>query len=65
MVLRPRESVLDGRPIRRFVPNGQGTREWPAGMAAVAQVLREGFEVTPGVTLLYGENGAATAIGGR
>ena len=27
-------------------------------MAAVDQVLREGFEVTPGVTLLYGENGA-------
>ena len=27
-------------------------------MAAVDQVLRDGFEVTPGVTLLYGENGA-------
>jgi predicted ATPase len=28
------------------------------GLPAVDQVLREGFEVTPGVTLLYGENGA-------
>lgn len=58
MVSRPRRSVLDDRPIRRFVPNGEATSQWPAGMAAVDQVLREGFEVTPGVTLLYGENGA-------
>jgi predicted ATPase len=49
---------FDSRPVRRFVPNGRATGDWPAGMAAVDQVLRDGFEVTPGVTLLYGENGA-------
>ncbi|RLV51289.1 AAA family ATPase [Nocardioides mangrovicus] len=27
-------------------------------MAAVDQVLRDGFDVAPGITLLYGENGA-------
>ena len=40
------------------MPNGRATGEWPEGLAAVDQVLAEGFEVTPGVTLLYGENGA-------
>jgi predicted ATPase len=49
---------FDRRPVRAFVPNGHATGEWPAGIAAVDQVLREGFEVTSGVTLLYGENGA-------
>ena len=49
---------LDQRAVRRFLPNGEATEEWPAGVAAVDQVLREGFEVTPGITLLYGENGA-------
>ncbi len=49
---------FDSRAVRRFVPNGHATGEWPAGMPAVDQVLRDGFEVTPGVTLLYGENGA-------
>ena len=48
----------DRRAVRRFSPNGYATDEWPAGVAAVDQVLREGFEVTPGITLLYGENGA-------
>lgn len=49
---------FDRRPVRAFVPNGEATGAWPAGIAAVDQVLRDGFEVTPGVTLLYGENGA-------
>jgi predicted ATPase len=49
---------FDDRPVRRAVPNGHASGDWPAGIPAVDQVLREGFEVTPGVTLLYGENGA-------
>jgi hypothetical protein len=39
---------FDSRSVRRFVTNGVGTGEWPADLPAVAQVLREGFEVTPG-----------------
>ncbi len=39
------------------MPNGEATGDWPSGLPAVDQVLRDGFEVTPGVTLLYGENG--------
>jgi predicted ATPase len=31
--------------------------DWPASIPAVAQVLREGLELPPGVTLLVGENG--------
>ena len=48
----------DHRPVLRFEPNGHADGTWPAGLPAVDQVLREGFEVTPGVTLLLGENGA-------
>jgi predicted ATPase len=32
--------------------------EWPAGIPAVAQVLREGLDLDPGVTFLVGENGS-------
>ena len=55
---RPGGDPFDTRPVRRFVPNGEADGRWPVGMPAVDQVLRVGFEVTPGVTLLYGENGA-------
>ena len=32
--------------------------EWPASIPAVAQVLREGIDLDPGVTFLVGENGS-------
>lgn len=32
--------------------------EWPATIPAVAQLLREGLELGPGVTFLVGENGS-------
>jgi predicted ATPase len=32
--------------------------EWPATIPAVAQLLRDGLELTPGVTFLVGENGS-------
>ena len=31
---------------------------WPASIPAVAQVLREGIDLSPGVTFLVGENGS-------
>lgn len=33
-------------------------RAWPCTVPAVAQLLREGLDMTPGVTLLVGENGS-------
>lgn len=36
------------------VPHG----DWPASIPAVAQLLREGVTMTPGVTFLVGENGS-------
>ena len=32
--------------------------QWPATIPAVAQVLRDGLDLTPGVTFLVGENGS-------
>jgi predicted ATPase len=50
--------VLDRRPVRRVVPDAvPGDDRWPASIPAVAQVLAEGLELPPGVTLLVGENG--------
>ncbi|WEK62105.1 MAG: AAA family ATPase [Candidatus Microbacterium colombiense] len=34
------------------------SRRWPANIPAVAQVLREGIDLDPGVTFLVGENGS-------
>ena len=58
--MRSRRSagVPGRRTVERFTANGEQTQEWPVGLAAVDQVLREGFEVTPGATLLFGENGS-------
>jgi predicted ATPase len=33
-------------------------RTWPADIPAVAQLLREGLDLSPGVTFLVGENGS-------
>ena len=50
--------VLDRRPVRRVVPDDvPGDDRWPASIPAVAQLLAEGLELSPGVTLLVGENG--------
>jgi predicted ATPase len=54
--------TLDTRLVRAFRPSpdlgdpDQGT--WPASVPAVAQLLREGLELTPGITVLVGENGS-------
>ncbi|HZR49255.1 MAG TPA: ATP-binding cassette domain-containing protein [Streptosporangiaceae bacterium] len=52
---------MDGRYVRSF-GRAPGTAVdesvWPATVPAVAQVLREGFEVPAGLTVLVGENGS-------
>lgn len=53
--------IHDRRPIRRVLPDTEAPvngQEWPASIPAVAQVLRDGLELKPGVTLLVGENGS-------
>ena len=45
-----RVTVADDRPL----PSGQ----WPATIPAVAQILRDGLELSRGVTFLVGENGS-------
>jgi predicted ATPase len=50
---------FDHRPVRRI----EGLEDvqydtWPATVPAVAQVLRDGLDLAPGVTFLVGENGS-------
>jgi predicted ATPase len=46
------------RAIRRNPGSGLDTTRWPATVPAVAQILAEGLELTPGLTVLVGENGS-------
>ena len=53
--------TLDQRPVRHIAaspsaPSGPG--QWPGTVPAVAQLLRDGLELAPGVTFLVGENGS-------
>ena len=51
--------VFDRRPVRRVEGiEGAPTDGWPATVPAVAQVLRDGLDLAPGVTFLVGENGS-------
>ncbi|MGH3332555.1 MAG: AAA family ATPase [Nocardioidaceae bacterium] len=51
--------MRDQRPVRRVVANEFAERgRWPATVPAVAQLLDEGLDLGPGVTLLVGENGS-------
>lgn len=55
------QRVRDHRPVRRVVADEAApvsSRDWPASIPAVAQVLREGLELPAGVTMLVGENGS-------
>jgi predicted ATPase len=48
----------DQRPVRRVVANEYAERgRWPATIPAVTQILDDGLDLGPGVTLLVGENG--------
>jgi predicted ATPase len=56
-----RGGLFDDRPVRRIRadPSAQiDQASWPASIPAVAQVLRDGLELSPGVTFLVGENGS-------
>jgi predicted ATPase len=54
--------TLDTRLVRAFRPTeesaGFPSGTWPATVPAAAQLLREGLELAPGVTILVGENGS-------
>jgi predicted ATPase len=51
----------DARLARAFRPSSGlavNTDAWPATVPAAAQLLREGLELRPGITILVGENGS-------
>jgi predicted ATPase len=58
----------DTRLVRAFRPSPEASPldagRWPATVAAAAQLLREGLELAPGITVLVGENGSgkSTAV---
>ena len=52
---------FDQRYVRRFQAGAEldvDWTAWPARVPAVAQVLRDGFELPAGLTILMGENGS-------
>ena len=53
--------MIDQRPVRRVATSGSAPSsydEWPASIPAVEQLLREGWDLPAGITLLVGENGS-------
>lgn len=51
--------MRDQRPVRRIMANEHAEHgRWPATIPAIAQLLKDGLELAPGVTLLVGENGS-------
>ncbi|HYO39639.1 MAG TPA: AAA family ATPase [Nocardioidaceae bacterium] len=53
--------MRDQRPVRRVVASDRAPASddvWPASIPAVTQLLREGWDLPAGVTLLVGENGS-------
>jgi predicted ATPase len=51
----------DARLVRAFRPAGGlavDTGAWPGTVPAAAQLLRDGLELPPGITILVGENGS-------
>lgn len=52
---------ISGQPVERVEQGRYATLppgEWPATVPAVAQLLRDGLDLDPGVTFLVGENGS-------
>ena len=53
--------TFDTRLVRAFRPSAGPAVEldtWPATVPAAGQLLREGLELPPGITILVGENGS-------
>jgi len=44
--------------VRVFVEGGLPAQDWPMTIPAVAQVVSDGLQLSPGVTFLVGENGS-------
>jgi predicted ATPase len=52
---------FDQPPVVRVSPHPErslSSQEWPGNIPAVAQILRGGLDLSPGVTFLVGENGS-------
>lgn len=50
-----------GSLVRRFEPAKDATpdfKAWPASVPAISQILRDGVNLQPGLTVLVGENGS-------
>lgn len=58
----PSDWTRDTRLVRAFLPaldrGAADSAVWPATVPAAAQLLREGLELAPGITILVGENGS-------
>ncbi|WP_082071628.1 AAA family ATPase [Microbacterium oxydans] len=57
----PRSTRRRQQPVVAVRPNDDAPTpgaQWPTSIPAVAQVLREGIDLSPGVTFLVGENGS-------
>lgn len=52
---RRQQPVVSVQPADDAPP---ATTQWPTSIPAVAQLLRDGMELSPGVTFLVGENGS-------
>jgi predicted ATPase len=53
--------TMDARLVRAFRPSpglAVDAGAWPATVPAAGQLLREGLELPPGITILVGENGS-------
>jgi predicted ATPase len=53
--------TVDARLVRAFRPSDGAAVDagaWPGTVPAAAQLLREGLELPPGITILVGENGS-------
>jgi predicted ATPase len=60
-VADPSDWTSDARLVRAFRPSpgvAVDPDAWPATVPAAAQLLREGLELPPGITVLVGENGS-------
>jgi predicted ATPase len=61
-VAEPSGATSGQRLVRAFRPSQAGADagpdSWPATVPAAAQLLREGLELAPGITILVGENGS-------
>lgn len=63
MAAMPAVNVLNGAPLRRIEVNKGKVRKdrWPYTIPAVRDLMEKGFEPSPGLTILIGENASAAS----